>query len=80
VFIDVLEYKRKALSVIRLVPHSLDIETLRYINVDTMDRKCKYCSMNIAESKFHFLFICLLHRDLRTKYHIPVSFNTLSSF
>ena len=80
-YIDVLEDKfRKALSRFRLASHSLEIETGRYINLDRMERKCKYCSMNIVESEFHFLCICPLYRDLRTKYQIPTSFNTILTF
>jgi len=44
-----------------------------------MERKCKYCSMNIVESEFHFLCIYPLYRDLKTKYQIPTSFNTSST-
>ena len=36
--------------------------------------------MNIVESEFHFLCICPLYRDLRTKYQIPTLFNTISTF
>ena len=70
----------KALSRFRLASHSLEIETCRYINLHRMERKCKFCSMNTVESDFHFLCICLLYRDLRTKYQIPTSFNKISTF
>ena len=68
-YIDVHEDKfKKALSRFRLASHSLEIETGRYINSNRMERKCKYCSMIIVESEFHFLCICPLYRDLNIKF------------
>ena len=59
--IDVLEDKfRNALSRFRLAYLSLEIETCRYINLDIMERKCKFCSMSTVESEFHFLCIWLV--------------------
>jgi len=50
-YIDVLYKYRNALSRFRLVSHSLEIEIGRYTNFDRMERKCKYCSMNIVHSE-----------------------------
>jgi len=37
-------------------------------------------TINIVESELQFLCICPLYRDLQTKYHIPISFNTILTF
>jgi len=54
-YIDVLEDKiRKALSRFRLVSHSLEIKTGRYIIVDRVERKCKYSLMNHHHFYYYF--------------------------
>ena len=59
---------RRALTRFRISSHSLAIETGRHHNKERSNRKCIYCNMNIIESEFHFMLICPLYADLRSKY------------
>ena len=59
---------RRALTRFRISAHSLAIETGRHHNIERSDRKCIYCNMNVIESEFHFMLICPLYADLRSKY------------
>ena len=59
---------RKALTRFRISAHSLAIETGRHHRKARRERKCIYCNMNVIESKYHFLLICPLYNDIRTKY------------
>jgi hypothetical protein len=74
------EKHRIALSRFRLCSHHLEIERGRLNNIDINDRKCKVCTSDMIESEFHFLCICPIYRELRLKYNIRLSFNTLKYF
>ena len=57
-----------ALTRFRISAHSLAIETGRHHRKARRERKCIYCNMNVIESEYHFLLICPLYNDIRTKY------------
>ena len=59
---------RNALTKLRVSAHNLAIETGRHIGLDETDRKCKLCTLNAVESEYHFLLVCPLYSDLRSKY------------
>ena len=61
---------RNVLSQFRCVSHNLAIETGRHgpVNVERSRRLCKYCNLQDIEDEYHFLLICPLYRELRSKY------------
>ena len=59
---------RRALTRFRISAHSQAIETGRHHNIERSNRKCIYCYMNVIESEFHFMLICPLYAELRSKY------------
>ena len=68
------------MSRFRLCLHHLEIERGRFNNIDINDCECKVCTSDMIESEFHFLCICPNYRELRLKYDIRLSFNTLKYF
>ena len=59
---------RKALARFRCSSHNLEIETGRHRNIARSDRICTKCNLNQVESEFHFLLVCPLYRELRTRF------------
>ena len=61
---------RNVLSQFRCVSHNLAIETGRHgpVNVERSRRLCKYCNLQDIEDEYHFLLICPLYRELRSRY------------
>ena len=61
---------RKALTKLRCVSHSLQIEIgRRGVNrCEYRQRLCKYCNLNDIEDEFHFLLICPLYKTERISY------------
>ena len=60
-------YKR-CISRFRLVSHNLRIEQGRYFNETRVNRKCTMCNLNDIEDEYHFILICPLYSELRSKY------------
>ena len=72
-YLDIIQ-KRKykiALSKFRLSSHNLEIERERYRHIPRLERKCKFCQMNVVENEFHFLLACPVFNDLRRQYLKP---------
>lgn len=71
-YLDVLKENkyRVALTRFRLSSHDLNIEQGRYDNVPRHERICKCCRtcMNVVDTKYPFLLVCPLYRELRLKY------------
>ena len=58
----------RTLSKFRLSAHSLNIETGRYNNIQRQNRICTKCNRMEVEDEFHFVFVCPLYNNLRTKF------------
>ena len=81
-YLDCINSKnhKQQLSRFRLSAHKLEIETGRYNNIPRDERKCKLCNLNTVESEYHFLLICPIYKDLRTKYSIRTNWPNLAKF
>ena len=64
--VDIHKYRR-CLATFRFSAHNLMIETGRYKNISRENRFCWYCEC-IVEDELHFLLVCPLYKDIRSKY------------
>ena len=60
-------YARKVLSSLRLSCHPLRIETGRYRKIPRENRLCENCTLNVIEDEQHFITICPLYSQYRSK-------------
>ena len=60
---------------LRTSNHPLEVESKRYIRplIPRFMRKCTHCNLNETGNEYHFLLVCPLFNDLRTKY-IPLKY------
>ena len=83
-YLDIIKERKYkiASSKVCLSSHNLEIEKGRYRNIPRLERKCKFCQMNVVENEFHFLLACPVYNDLRRKYLKPYfcSWPTLNEF
>ena len=68
---------RRVISQFRISAHDLEIEHGRYSRTDKNDRICKSCWRTV-ENEFHFVFTCIIYKDLRQKY-IPIEYRRSTS-
>ena len=78
-YLYVIEVKKfsRALAKLRLSNHCLEIENGRKNSVVRNERYCKYCLNNnfyYVEDEFHFVCICNLYNNIRSKY-LPAVIN-----
>lgn len=61
---------RNALARLRLSSHSLRIESGRYgpVRINRNERICQFCSKGDIEDEYHFVLVCTMYDELRTKY------------
>ena len=59
---------RKFLSKIRLSSHNLNIEEGRYRNEARPQRVCNLCDKRDIEDEFHFIIVCPIYSNIRSKF------------
>ena len=62
--------QRSLLAQLRSGSLPLHIETGRYTGLKADERICKFCTNNVSETEYHFLFHCNLYHDIRTAFFI----------
>ena len=68
--IEIKKYKI-ALTRFRCSNHNLEIEIGRRQNINKQERLCKFCvknGKNCIEDEYHFVCVCNLYQEIRTKY------------
>ena len=74
--IFIVDHKRQAFTRLRLMSHSLKVETGRWSRVPPERRLCS-CSGNKIQNEKHVMLECELVDHLRTRYHM-LNFASLS--
>ena len=59
---------RQSICKIRVSAHSLNIETGRYKNIISSERKCTNCSKGDIEDEKHFIVDCPLYENIKVKF------------
>ena len=68
-YLKILDPKdRILLTKFRCGNHRLPINTLRYTNVEAINRQCTLCDLNETGDEFHYIFNCKYFLDDRRKY------------
>ena len=70
------DYKRQAFTRLRLMSHSLKVETGRWSRIPPERRLCS-CNANVVQNENHVMLECDLVDHLRTRYHM-LNFASLS--
>ena len=71
---------RKFLSKIRLSSHNLNIEEGRYRNEARPQRICNLCDKRDIEDEFHFIIVCPIYSNIRSKFIKKYFFQRPSMF
>ena len=64
---------RRFLSKLRCSCHVLKIETGRRRKLNIEDRVCDMCGDGYVEDEYHFVLICRVYEELRSKYYCNYS-------
>ena len=72
-YLNVISVKkfRIAFTRFRLSSHDLAVQNGRYTYIQTNDRLCRQCNMQVIENEYHFLLVCPKYSVIRQLYFKP---------